>query len=567
VDKIIRVDVTTRKVIYESVTDEYAKTGGRGLIAKIMLNEVDPMCDPLGQHNKLIIANGFLTGTNVSSASRLCIGGKSPLTGGIKESNSGGTVAMRIAQLGFKGIIIEGEPSDNHWYYLKIGENGCSFEEADNYVGLGTYEFTEKILQAYPKASVACIGPAGERLYRASGIATTDINGVPSRFCGRGGLGAVMGSKKIKAIVVTGKGKIIVADKERFKTALIKYSQIIKDAPSSKAYRTLGTPGMTKHTNDLGGLPVNNFSKGRFNDVDKISGEALFDLIEKRGGEGKNSHPCMPGCLIQCSNIFPDDAGKMVVSPFEYETIILMGPNIGISDFDVIAKLNYQCNDLGLDTIDTGVAIGIALDGGMGNFGDANKIFDLINEIKYDTLIGKMLGNGAKITGDLLGVRKVPVVKGQAMPAYDPRAIKGMGVTFATSAMGADHTYGPTARAVYDHAGPSGHVEESEKMQKSISIFDTAGFCYFVMGAIGNNLETVVDLINARYGWNYNVDWLINVAIETLENEQRFNKLAGFSKVHNRLPEYFMEHKIPSTNTVFDVSGDELDNLVAYDEK
>lgn len=554
-DKILRINIRTKEIKYETAKDEYLKTGGRGLIAKIMLNEVKPECDPLGSDNKLIIANGLLTGTNVSSASRISIGAKSPLTGGIKESNGGGITAMWLAQLGLKAVIIEDVPDDEKWHYIKIDKNGCALEPADEYASMGTFEFCEKMLEKYPDCAVTCIGPAGEKMYNIAGIASMDKEKNPNRFSGRGGLGAVMGSKKIKGIVAAEKGTIEIEDKEKFSKALKQYTSLVIDAPSSVNYRTLGTASMVRVTNDLTGLPTRNFMGEKFEHADKISGESLFELIKERGGEGKTTHACMPGCVIQCSNVFPDKEGNTIVSPLEYETIGLMGSNLGIGDLDEIAKLNALCNDLGIDTIETGAAIGVAMQAGDSEFGNADAALKYIDEINNGTIMGRLLGSGATITGKVLGVKHVPAVNGQAMPAYDPRAIKGMGVTFATTPMGADHTYGPVVKT------DKSWIEASKESQLLMAMLDSMGFCMFVRGAITNNLQLLVDLVNGRFGWNLNMEWLKNIAKETIRDEYKFNELAGFTKLNYRMPETFTKVKINSLDTVFDVNEDDLDNL------
>jgi aldehyde:ferredoxin oxidoreductase len=561
-NKILRVNTRTRELRYEDTPEDYLRTGGRGLIAKIMLDEVNPTCEPLGRNNKLIFAMGLLTGTNVSSASRVSIGAKSPLTQGIKESNAGGLTAMRLAQLGLKAVILEDLPEDSKWRYLKIGKESSTLEPADDYVGMGTVEFCSEMLKLYPGAAISCIGPAGEKLYSAAGIATTDTDFRPGRFSGRGGLGAVMGSKKIKAIIVTDKAVVPLADKENFMKALKTYTTLVKDAPSSLNYRTLGTAGMVRVVDGLGGLPTHNFSLGHFNEMDNICGETLFDTIEKRGGEGRTSHACMPGCVIQCSNVYPDKDGKAIVSPLEFENIGLLGSNLGIGDLDSIATLNAMCNDIGIDTIDTGAAIGVAMEAGLAAFGDVSAAIQMLEEIRSGTVLGRVLGNGAAITGKVFGVVNVPAVNGQAMAAYDPRAIKGMGVTYATSAMGADHTYGATARAQILQSSKEGQAELSHKAQKSMAMLDSLGFCIFCGGAVASHHPLLADLINTRYGWNIDVQWMKNLAEETLKDEHRFNQLAGFTKANYRLPECFTQRELPGLNTVFDVSDEELDQII-----
>jgi aldehyde:ferredoxin oxidoreductase len=313
--KILRVNLRTKKITYEGVPQEYLKTGGRGLIAKIMLNEVNPLCDPLGRENKLIIANGLLTGTNVSSASRISIGAKSPLTGGIKESNGGGITAMWLASLGIKALIVEDIPEEDEWYYIRINKDKCSLEPAGQYKGMGTFEFCEKMLEKYPDCAVTCIGQAGERLYSIAGIATMDKEKKPNRYSGRGGLGAVMGSKKLKGIIVEERGTVEIKNREKYNKALKEYSSIVLNAPTSVSYKTLGTAATVRTSNDLTGLPVKNFKGEKFEHAEDISGESLYKLIKERGGDGKTAHACMPGCLIQCSNVVPDRDGKTIVSP------------------------------------------------------------------------------------------------------------------------------------------------------------------------------------------------------------------------------------------------------------
>ena len=562
-EKLLRINMRTKTLQFEETPEDYLKTGGRGLIAKILLNETDPACEPLGRHNKLIFAMGLLTGTNVSCASRVSIGAKSPLTLGIKESNSGGTTAMRLAQLGLKAVIFEDQPEADQWYYLKLTGDACTLEDAQAYQGMSTTAFAAAMQNLYPGAAVSCIGPAGERLYQSAGIATTDTEGRPGRFSGRGGLGAVMGSKKIKGIVVTQKGTMPLANREGFLSALKAYTAVVKDAPSSLNYRTLGTAAMVRIMNGHGGLPTRNFSRGRFDQMDEICGETLYDVITERGGKGRTAHACMPGCVIQCSNIYPDQDGEILVSPLEYENLGLLGSNLGIGDLDAVARLNALCNDLGVDTIETGAAIGVAMEAGLAAFGDSEAALQFLEEMRAGTPLGRILAAGALITGKVFGVRNVPAINGQSMPAYDPRAIKGMGVTYATSPMGADHTYGATARAQIAQASKEGQADLSLRTQKNIAIYDTLGLCIFTSGAIGVQHQLLADLINARYGWADPVDseWLRVLGEDTLKAEHLYNQKAGFSSAHYRMPECFTERILPEVNTVFDVPQSEL-NLV-----
>ena len=558
--KILRINLRTKQITYQDASREYLETGGRGLIAKIMLNEVNPLCDPLGRENKLIIANGLLTGTNVSSASRIAIGAKSPLTGGIKESNGGGITAMWLASLGIKALVVEDIPEEDEWYYIRINKDNCSLEPAGEYKGMGTFEFCEKMLDKYPDCAVTCIGQAGERLYNIAGIATMDKEKKPNRYSGRGGLGAVMGSKKLKGIVVEEKGTVEIKNKEKYNEILKEYSEVVLNAPTSVSYKTLGTAATVRTTNDLTGLPVTNFKGAKFEHAEEISGESLHRLIKERGGEGKTAHACMPGCIIQCSNVVPDEEGKTIVSPLEYETIGLMGSNLGIGDLDTIAKLNAVCNDLGVDTIETGAAMGMAMEAGIVEYGDNQVALNLLDEIRAGTELGKLLAEGTLIAGKALGVKNIPVINGQAMPAYDPRAIKAMGVTFATSPMGADHTYGPVVKA-------EDAVEASKAAQIMMAKIDCLGVCMFLRGAVAKHMDLFVDLVNAVHGWDLDMDWLGDIAMEAIRDEHKFNELAGFTKEDYRMPKAFTNREIESTNQVFDIDKDELDELRLWHDK
>ncbi|GAB6154576.1 aldehyde ferredoxin oxidoreductase C-terminal domain-containing protein [Desulfosporosinus burensis] len=561
--KILRVNMSTLSLVTEEPKEEYHLLGGRAFIAKYMLAEVKSTCEPLGRHNRLIFTPGLLGGSNVFSSGRISIGGKSPLTGGIKESNGGGVVGIKLARLGYQAVIIEDLPKGAQKYILKITVSGAELLPDNSYWGCGVYETTARLRQDFgEKFAVSCIGPAGENRLLAAGIANTDADGVPSRYSGRGGLGAVMGSKGLKALVLddTGAGYHEPKRPEAFKRVIQEYAQLLKTSPLIQTYADFGTAALVNVTNALGGLPTRNFSTGQFSGVDKISGETLRETILTR--KGKPSHACMPGCLIKCSNVYVDEQGKDVVAPLEYETIALMGSNLEIEDLDVIARLNYLCNDYGLDTIETGAALGVAMAGGLLSFGDHEGAISLVEEVGKATLTGRVIGNGAKLAGKILGVLEVPVVKGQAMAAYEPRAIKGIGVTYATSPMGADHTAGNTIRASLKHNAPEGQAAFSQKAQYAVPVYDALGLCVFSMGVLGAHPEILCRLVSAQLGMDYVFEDLQALGMNTIQWERAFNQAAGFTNVNDRLPEHFTE--IPNSaaeNAVFDVSEEELDNI------
>jgi aldehyde:ferredoxin oxidoreductase len=494
----------------------------------------------------------------LSSCDRISIGGKSPLTGGVKEANAGGTTGLHLMFLGIKALIIEDKPINNDWTVLYIYQEGIKFEPADYLIGLGVYESAKEIINRYgDKIAMALIGPGGEMQLLSAGIQNLDKDNSPSRIAARGGLGAVMGSKKIKAVVIDSKDgqKPPIAHTEEYRQAQKTFTKALMEHPQTTIYRDYGTAAMARMSHGFGGLPTRNFSVGQFEDVETISGEYMRDVILERGGDGEPTHACMPGCTIRCSNNYPDSNGQSIVSPLEYETIGLLGSNLGIGDLDMVAKINKLVNDLGLDSIEIGAALGVAAEAGLMQFGDGDRALQLVNEISKNTPLGRLLGSGATITGKVLGVDHVPAVKGQAMSSYEPRAIKGTGVTYATSPQGADHTCGLTIRAKVNHLDPTVQAALSRTIQINMAGYDTLGACIFTGSGFSSAPESI------RYDWNVNADILQVLGRETLKLEREFNRLAGFTNADDRLPEWMTRDPLPPHNAVFDVSEEDLDGI------
>jgi aldehyde:ferredoxin oxidoreductase len=287
-------------------------------------------------------------------------------------------------------------------------------------------------------------------------------------------------------------------------------------------------------------------------------------VILARSGEGKPTHACLPGCTIRCSNTFAGPRGERIVSPLEYETIGLVGSNLGLDSLDDIGALNWQINDLGLDTIEIGAALGVAGQAGVMRFGDASRARELLDEIRRGTSLGRTLGSGAAATGKALGVQRVPVVKGQAMPAYDPRAIKGTGVTYATSPQGADHTCGLTVRAKVDHLDPKVQADLSRTTQINMAGYDTLGVCLFGGFGFAKAPGALRDLVKGRYGWEVGDDILQELGLQTLKLERAFNEAAGFGSTDDRIPRWMTEEPLPPHNSVFDVDEAELDRVAKW---
>jgi len=562
--QVWRADMSRQVVRQEQTPPTWERLGGRGLIARILLDEIPPECDSLGPHNKLIFAPGLLVGHRLSSCDRISVGGKSPLTGGVKESNAGGTTGLMLTHLGIKALLIEAAPDDALWHILLLDSRSGRFEPADDLAGEGVYQTAEKIRQRYGSGiGVALIGPGGQRQMLAAGIQNLDKDDEPSRINARGGLGALMGSKRLLAVVIdasSGEPPPLV-DETLFKRAQKYFVDKLLEHPQTTVYSDYGTASMTMMCDGFGVLPTCNFSSGTFEGARAISGDALRDLLLERGGESKTTHACMTGCTIRCSNCFADASGKKIVSPLEYETIALLGSNLGIDDLDVIARLNWELNDLGLDTIEIGAALGVAAEAGLMEFGDGERALALVEEIRRDTPLGRTLGNGAAFTGSTLGIRRVPTVKGQAISAYDPRALKGTGVTYATSPQGADHTAGLTIRAKVNHLEPQGQVEISRNAQINMAGFDTLGACLFSGFGFTDAPGAIRDLLIGRYGWDIPDDILQRLGEETLQLERAFNHAAGFSAADDRLPEWMTTEPLPPHNRVFDVDADDLDGV------
>jgi aldehyde:ferredoxin oxidoreductase len=571
--KILRVNMTTQKVNIEEVPEKYLALGGRGLTSQIILDEVPADCHPLGPNNKLVIAPGLLSGTSAPSSGRLSVGGKSPLTGTIKEANAGGITSQKLANLGIKAIIVEGKPSKGT-YVLRVTADNVELIPADDLAGKGTYELTAVLRERYNKrAGVICIGPAGEMRMLSAGVANNDSEGNSSRYAGRGGLGAVMGSKGLKAIVVESDKTFDapVQDKERFKAAAKKFADILLKHPvTGEGLPSYGTNVLMNIINEAGTLPTRNFRTGRFDRAAEVSGEKLAEVAVARGG--KATHTCHPGCVIRCSNVYPLPDGT-VCAPVEYETAWSFGPNLEISDLDVIAKLNYICNDVGLDTIETGCTLGVLMEAGVLPFGDGQAAIKALEEVGKGTPLGRIIGAGAAVAGKVYGVTRVPVVKGQGIPAYDPRACKGNGVTYATSTMGADHTAGYAVTANILKVGgfveptkEDGQIELSRNLQVATAAIDATGLCLFVAFAVLDNpegLPTIVEMLNAQYGTDLTVDDVVALGQQILKNEREFNTKAGFTKADDRLPEFFYNEELAPHNTKFELK-DELDEVYNF---
>ncbi len=577
-DKILRINMGAEGAPSMTVSSvgAYGGLGGRALTSAIVSSEVPPLCHALGEENKLVIAPGLLSGSVAANSGRLSIGCKSPLTGGIKESNAGGMASQTLAKLGYAAIILEGKPRDANTYKVVLDKDGARVEIDNSLKMLGNYATVDKLAQQYgEKPCFITIGPAGEMKMAASSIACTDMEGRPTRHAGRGGVGAVMGSKGVKAIIIDGSGASMRApkDAEKFKEANKQWVAGLKKHPvTGEGLGAYGTNVLTNVLNEAGGYPTNNFQTGRFEGHTKISGETLAALETERGGVA--THGCHRGCVIRCSGIYMDKDGNYLTKQPEYETVWAHGGNCGIDDLDSIAMLDRLDDDYGLDTIEMGATIGVCMEAGLAKFGDAEAAINLIKQVGQGTDLGRIIGSGAAVTGKVFGVERVPVVKGQALPAYDPRAVHGIGVTYATSPMGADHTAGYAVGAnilgiggKVDPLSPVGQVELSRDLQIATAAVDSTGMCLFIAFAVLDQPETfqaLIDMINAFYGLNLTGDDVAELGKSVLRNEREFNRKAGFTSAQDRLPAFFYKEAVAPHNIKFQVTDAELDSVFNF---
>ena len=548
------VRLNDRTITTRELTGEAIVKAGRYLIAKTLLELDVATVDPLSPRNPLIFSAGPFAGTSWSNANRTSVGCKSPLTGGVKEANGGGTFSYGLGQLKIAGLTLHGaSPS---WVVLHVKKGGdVDFDDAAPYLGKGNFEAQALLHARYgKKVTIALCGPVGEYQGLIAGIAFSDKDGRPARLSARGGVGAVMGSKKVKAIVVDLDKIPPFEDAKKVNAAIKDYAKmLLADSLVTNFYAKIGTMGMADLQNTLGGLPVRNFSAGQLVNVStgekfKMGGEYISQLNVSRGGE--HTHACMPGCVIQCSNVYHDASGKEVVSPVEYETHGLLGTNCGIGDPDQLAQLNFIANDLGVDTIELGAMLGVLMEAGLGAFGDVRFMTDCLAEIRRGTEKGRLWAQGTARVGEHYKVRRVPVIKKQAISAYDPRVVEATGISMMATAQGADHTAGNLPRLKTREMNAAAIVEQSLAHQARVAANDSLGLCIFGMSVTNPNTEFLTAAINAAHGTSLTKDFFEALGRDALRLEWEFNKRAGFTEKDDELPEFFYREPLPPTNQV-----------------
>jgi aldehyde:ferredoxin oxidoreductase len=540
--KLLRVDLSSGNSTIEEIDEDilHQYLGGRGLGAYFVYNEVPPDSDPLGPHNILAFCTGALTGVRVPTGGRSSLSMLSPLTGTIFDSNTGSTFGVRLKWAGFDALVITGKASSPVW--LEISEEGVQLHTADHLWG---QEIPDVIDQLKAKnSSAVCIGPAGENQVLFSSIA--DEGG---RSYGRGGTGAVMGSKNLKAMVARGKDKPEIADSDIYNFVNYEAGKMVKASPrTSQGLPEFGTSVLVNLMNWYGVLPTRNFQQGEFEGAEAISGERLRDeFLTKRGA----CWSCPIGCKRNTKTSRESGEGP------EYETIYALGSNLGIDDFESIIEANYLCNRLGMDTISCGATIASAMElaerGKLDTelaFGRADLLLKTVEDIAYRRDLGDDLAVGSKRLAAKFGAPEVAMqTKGLEFPAYDPRGMQGQGLLYATSNRGACHLRGNmlgpellgTPKMLDRHA-PSGKAGLLIVLQHTNAVIDSIGMCKFVNFAIGDDF--FARLMTAITGVVYDVQD-IQLAGERIWNLERlYNLRAGFTSADDTLPPRFLNEPL-----------------------
>lgn len=556
IGKILRVDLTKGESKVEELDPKLGAKfiGGRGLGSKILSDEIDPKVDPFSPNNKLIMATGPLTGTGASAAGRYMVITKAPLTGTIACSNSGGHFGAELKFAGFDLIIFEGKAKEPVYLYIEDGK--VEIRDAKSIWGKTTHETTDQILsETDMDARVACIGPAGEKLVRYACV----IND-KHRAAGRSGVGAVMGSKNLKAVAVKGSGSITIANKEVFRKVTLDVFQKVKANPvTSTGLPTYGTAVLVNIINASGILPTRNFNEGVFEGAEKISGETIVDDILVRN-RACFSCPIACGRVVRVTNPKYECFGE---GP-EYESDWSMGACCGIDNLDAIAKGNYLCDTLGFDPISAGVTIACGMElfekgiistkevGRSLNFGDADAMVEMIRAIGYREGFGDALAEGSYRLAERYGHPEYSMsVKKQEFPAYDGRGVQGMGLQYATSNRGACHVRGylispeilgsPQKLDPFETEEKAGWVKA---FQDLTAVVDSAGLCLFNTFAFGG--PEILEYLKAATGIEMSLEELMKAGERIWNLEKVFNLKAGITGKDDRLPDRLTKEPMPS---------------------
>lgn len=565
--KYLDINLNDRTIQSETWEGEALVKAGRYLIAKTLVEMNVAKVDPLGPDNPLIFSAGPFAGTTFSNANRTSVGCKSPLTGGIKEANGGGTFGYAMGRLEICGFTLHGQSDE--WVVIHMHKDGnITFDDASPYLGKNNFEAAEMLHEKYGKrVSLALCGPVGEYQGLMAGIALSDNDLRPSRLAARGGVGAVMGSKKVKAIVIDVHRMPELHDRKKTLEAVRTYAKWIQeDEIIETTYNKVGTMAMADYTNHIGGIPVNNFTKGaQVNDAEEtftMGGTYVTELNNSRGGN--HTHACMPGCLIQCSNVYVDADGNEITSPVEYETLALLGTNCGLSNPDDLAEMNQLCNELGIDTIETGAMIAVLMDAGLAPFGDTDFMRKVFREMLAGSEEGKIWAQGTARVGEHYGIHRVPVIKKQAISAYDPRVIEVTGISMMTTAQGADHTAGNVPRMASRDKDLPELMEASLAAQIASAAVDSIGLCIFGRTVTNPNVDWLAQAMNEAIGSDIKPTFFHELGRETLMLEREFNLAAGFTAEDDELPQFFYDEELKPSNQAARFHGQEVHDIYEH---
>ena len=535
--KILDIDLTSGSIETVPLDPEMARLflGGRGLGARLLWDLVGPEVKPLDPENALIFTTGPITASSSQTSNRFNVSTKSPLTDTILHANSGGWWGMQFKRTGYDALIVRGKSETP--VMISITAAGISIDDASHLWGKTVFETTEALGQNNNKRNVLCIGPAGENLVRIAAIMNDK-----ERALARGGAGAVMGSKNLKAIVVEGKEKNTPVDKDQFKFMLYETGKLIKASPlTSQALPEFGTTVVMNVVNEIGALPTRNFQQSQFEDAHKISGEAITDTILVK------NQACW-ACPITCTRITKTKSGKEGEGP-EFESAWAFGAQCGVGDLDAITEANFLCNDMGIDTISMGNTIGCAMEmaekGFIENdlrFGDASKFLELISDTAHRRGFGDELAEGSYRLAEKHGAPELSMtVKKLELPAYDPRGMQGQGLVYATSNRGACHEtgnmLGPEVLALprlIDRFATQGKAGIVSVHQNSAAVIDSLVYCKFANMAVAE--EFFARTLTAVTGQLFTADDLMRTGERVWNLERLYNLREGFTSADDTLP-------------------------------
>ena len=559
--KCLRINMSDLTAAYEPLGEGDEVYGGRSLTVRYVSREIDPTCDPLGPDNKLFLATNIFTGVRLATANgRLSFGSKSPLTKTIKESSAGGTAGTYLVRQGIKVVAIEGCPANEEDLYLVHidAEANVSIVDANEFKGVMNYAMVETLRERYAEdISVICGGVAGENKAPVSAIMVTDYSlGYPTRVAARGGLGSILaGTKRIKAIVIEKASEpyeFEFADETTYRMAAKTLSKSLGLSPNAMTRVKYGTLASVAKNEVDGILPVRNFSGERYEFISDITGEVFYNTLLERGGEP--GLPCCAGCVVKCSQNYVDTEGKHLASGVQYETTGLCGSNLNIHDFDTLARITRACDEYGVDTIEIGAALGVLMEAGELEWGSDEQVLEMLEEMKNGTERGSLLLLGLEELGKRLNVTKLPQVKGQAFPAYDPRGsmIHGMAYVFGTQ--GADHTLALPPPGI-----PDNYTEVALTAMAMMAAVEGT-FCLLAaihFASAPQSWDYYLQMMSGLYGGTWTMDRMIDeIGKQTVILEKEFNKKAGV--VAGELPDFLRETASEASGKKFTIAQEVL---------